>query len=122
MPSDERMPRLIPDTDLKIRHLQQHLHRLGQIPAAPHPFVKQAAEQGDRLDRQPQHPPSLAQHLAHWRNRLVQRIGNSIEHSIEHSIEQQWTVPSPQHFDADFEADNQAAITSQLPSDPHRKL
>ena len=126
MPSDARSPRLNPDTDLKMRHLHQHLHRLGQIPAAPHPFVKQvaesngrirrqnqAAERGDRLSRQPQRPPSLAQHLAHWRNRLVQRTGNAIDHAIE----QQWTVPLPQRCDTDFEADNQAAIA---PTRHHR--
>lgn len=55
MPSDEPMPRSDLDSDLKIRQLQQYLHRPERIPTAPHPFVKQMALNQPTLT-QSEHP------------------------------------------------------------------
>ncbi|MEM6452215.1 MAG: hypothetical protein AAF703_18120 [Cyanobacteria bacterium P01_D01_bin.105] len=77
MPKDESMSRtnsdLEKDSHIKIRQLQQYLHRPGQIPAAPHPFVKQAIKQAAKQSVYPLKPQSSASPLrwiARWRDRL----------------------------------------------------
>ena len=127
----KRSPRSTPDADLKIRQLQQYLHRPGQIPTAPHPFVKQAVRKADRQRSQPQFPPSFGQRLAHWRDRLLLGGGvvyGAIVISIPTAIAslvrctvrlpmQRSTSTSPRRFDAD----DRAAIAGKLPSNPHHK-
>jgi hypothetical protein len=69
-----------PNSDIKIRQLQQYLHCPGRIPTAPHPFVKHAARQAARHQSHPQRPPSLGQHVAHWRDRLV--LGGGVAYDV----------------------------------------
>lgn len=53
--------------EIRIRQLQQYLHRPGHIPAAPHPFVKQAARHRSQL----RCPPSLGQRIGQWRDLII---------------------------------------------------
>ena len=127
----KRTPRSTPDADIKIRQLQQYLYRPGQIPTAPHPFLKQAVRKADRQPSQPQCPPSFGQRLANWRDRLVLGGGvvydaivigvpmviASLVRCIGNLTVQRLPSTSPRRFDAD----DRAAIAGQLPSNPHRK-
>ncbi|NEZ65057.1 hypothetical protein D0962_20145 [Leptolyngbyaceae cyanobacterium CCMR0082] len=53
--------------EIKARQLQHYLYRPGHIPAAPHPFVKQAARHRSQLRRLP--PPG--QRIGWWRDRII---------------------------------------------------
>ncbi|MEO0374993.1 MAG: hypothetical protein AAF329_10290 [Cyanobacteria bacterium P01_A01_bin.17] len=57
--------------EIKVRQLQNYLHRPGHIPAAPHPFVKQAARQAAGHRSQLRRPLSLGQRIGWWRDRII---------------------------------------------------
>lgn len=71
IPNDGPTPRSDANPDIKVRQIQQYLHRPGQIPASLHPFVKHAARQATSHQSQPQRPLSQGQRMAQWRDRLV---------------------------------------------------
>ncbi len=124
-------PRSTLDADLKICQLKQYLHRPGQIPTAPHPFVKQAVRKAERQRSQPQCPKDGGHRLAHWRDRLIlgggmvcgvivigipMVIASLVRCTVRLPMQRR-TSTSPRRFDVD----NRAAIAGQLPSNPYRK-
>ena len=118
--------------EIKIRQLQQYLHRPGQLPAAPHLFVKQAARQAAKQRSQPHRPPSLGQQIGRWRDRLVgggsvtyytiaigvPAVIASLFRHIRRPAKRQLTHPQPRLSDAEA----QSSIACQLCSKPQNKL
>ena len=71
VPKDELMSQSDEDSGVKIRQLQQYLHRPGQIAAAPHPFVKRALKQAAKQSAyhlKQQYSFSPLQWIARWRD------------------------------------------------------
>lgn len=57
--------------EIKARQLQHYLNRPGHIPAASHPFVKQAAKQAASHRSQLRRPPSLGQRIGRFCDRII---------------------------------------------------